>query len=442
MEGCVFTGSIRYTDVSGYGGGGLVGRTVYGNSRATLRNCLFAPTSVYFHQRNNANFYTFVGAPIGSVNLTNCYYSSNVANNSNIVKEQGKLMRTISAGDGVTSLAISGDATATYNVSGITVYNKGFRFDDKYYASNGDEIPLSLSHADAPDGQAFSHYTVAGGGSLTAQTETSATLSMTDADQTINAEWMPAQAITLNESVDNSTVISNADGQVANVTLQGRTLYKDGKWNTICLPFSLSAAQIAANADFAGATLMTMDVTKKNGFETEDGTLYLGFKTATEIEAGVPYLVKWTSGDDISNPVFQGVTISSTEAQAVQSQTAGLETVQMVGTYSPVSVTANDKSILFLSNANTLYYSSIDRQLRSCRAYFSVPYINGNAGAEARAFVLNFDDEEATGICLTPGASTEGEGSDCWYTIDGRKLSSKPSQRGMYINKGKIILVK
>ena len=131
---------------------------------------------------------------------------------------------------------------------------------------------------------------------------------------------------------------------------------------------------------------MTMDVTKKNGFDATDGTLYLGFKSATEIEAGVPYLVKWTSGDDISNPVFQGVTISNSTAQAVESVTAGLETVQMVGTYSPVSVTADDKSILFLGDANTLYYSSIDRQIRSCRAYFSVPYINGHPEAKARAF--------------------------------------------------------
>ena len=46
----------------------------------------------------------------------------------------------------------------------------------------------------------------------------------------------------------------------------------------------------AAHADFAGATLMTMDVTKKNGFDATDGTLYLGFKSATEIEAGVPFV--------------------------------------------------------------------------------------------------------------------------------------------------------
>ena len=234
------------------------------------------------------------------------------------------------------------------------------------------------------------------------------------------------------------------------VKLTGRTLFKDGTWNTLCLPFSLSAAQIAANANFAGATLMTMDVTKKNGFDTTDGTLYLWFKTATEIEAGVPYLVKWEkatdydnnpSAYDISNPVFEGVTVSRTEAQTVESETTGLETVQMVGTYSPVSVTADDKSILFLGDANTLYYSTVDRQIRSCRAYFSVPYINGHAGAKARAFALSFDGEVTTGI-IEVSANYNGVTDDAWYSLDGVRLSGKPTQRGMYINKGKKIIVK
>ncbi|UPS43678.1 InlB B-repeat-containing protein [Prevotella sp. E15-22] len=253
--------------------------------------------------------------------------------------------------------------------------------------------------------------------------------------------------------VDNSDVISNIitnyDSK-ADVTLSDRTLYKDGNWNTLCLPFSLSAAQIAANADFAGATLMTMDVTEKNGFDAEDGTLYLYFKSATEIEAGVPYLVKWEKAADyegneasydISNPVFEGVTISNSTAQTMDSETTGLETVQMVGTYSPVSVTADDKSILFLGDANTLYYSTVDRQIRSCRAYFSVPYINGHAEAKARAFALSFDGEETTGIFEVSANSNEVK-DDVWYLLDGVRLSGKPTQRGMYINKGKKILVK
>ena len=440
MEGCVFTGSITYSNVEGYGGGGFVGTNNYYSG---ISNCVFAPTSVNFandKSMKDNEFYMFVGGwPRGTL-TTNCYYNDVAAGNSKIT-EEGKQMRSISAGTNVTSLAISGESTE-YNLSGITGYSKGIKYNDVYYAGNEEAVPLSLSHADAPAGYAFSQYAVVGGGSLDDPTTDTPTLTMSDADQTINAEWIQAMAITLAENDDNSTVISDAKDQVANVTLSGRTLYKDGKWNTLCLPFSLTAEQIAAHAAFAGATLKTLDTTQQNGFDTTNGTLYLGFKTATEIEAGVPYLVKWTSGDNIVSPVFESVTISDAEAQTVESKTAGLEKVQMVGTYSPVSVTANDKSILFLSDANTLYYSSIDRQLHSCRAYFSVPYINGNAGAEARAFVLNFDDEEATGISLTPGSSTEGEGSDCWYTIDGRKLSSKPSQRGMYINKGKVILVK
>ena len=236
----------------------------------------------------------------------------------------------------------------------------------------------------------------------------------------------------------------------ADVTLSDRTLYKDGNWNTLCLPFSLSAAQIAANANFAGATLMTMDVTEKNGFDVEDGTLYLWFKTATEIEAGVPYLVKWDkaadydnnpSVNDIVSPVFEGVTISNSTAQTVESKTAGLETVQMVGTYSPVGVTADDKSILFLGDANTLYYSTVDRQIRSYRAYFSVPYINGHAEAKARAFALSFDGEETTGI-LGVSANYNGVTDEAWYSLDGVRLSGKPTQRGLYINNGKKVVIK
>ena len=135
------------------------------------------------------------------------------------------------------------------------------------------------------------------------------------------------------------------------------------------------------------------------------------------------------------------MTISNSTAQAVESVTAGLETVQMVGTYSPVSVTANDKSILFLGDANTLYYSTVGRQILSCRSYFSVPYINAHAGAKVRAFALSFDGEEATGILEVSANSNEVK-DDVWYSLDGVRLSGKPTQRGMYINKGKKILVK
>ena len=266
---------------------------------------------------------------------------------------------------------------------------------------------------------------------------------------------MGCVAASLQDAVDNAGIIDlMADAMSANVTLSGRTLFKNGTWNTLCLPFDVSADQIAANADFAGATLMTMDVTKENGFDAEDGTLHLWFKTATAIEAGVPYLVKWDkaadydnnpSAYDIVSPVFEGVNVSSTEAQTVESETTGLETVKMVGFYSPVSLTANDKSTLYMGGANTLYYPTVDLLIGSCRAFFSIPYINGHAGARVSAITLNFGEDVVTTsinnsqfTITTP--SPKGWGA--WYSLDGRKLSGKPTQRGMYINKGKKILVK
>ena len=330
-----------------------------------------------------------------------------------------------------------GQLTATGNSEGI-------------WADND----ITLSCTNATDFIQASSYDVLSGGTIKvadgkALTDGTNIYSGTLTASAINGKMLRI-CLVLANNTDNDAIISNLNDETIAVMLQGRTLYKDGKWNTLCLPFALSAEQIAAQTDFSGATLMELDTDGKNGFDTTDGTLYLTFKKATEIAAGVPYLVKWEKATDyegneanydISNPVFEGVTVSSTAAQAVESTTAGLESVQMVGCYSPVSVTADDKSILFLGDANTLYYSTTDRQIRSCRAYFSVPYIKGNAGAKARAFALNFDGEDVTGILGVSADSTDVK-DGVWYSLDGVRLSGKPTQRGLYINNGKKVVIK
>ena len=42
---------------------------------------------------------------------------------------------------------------------------------------------------------------------------------------------------------------------------------------------------------------------------------------------------------------------------------------------------------------------------------------------------------------LTPNPSPKGEGSGYWYSIDGRKLSGKPTKKGLYIHNGKKIVM-
>ncbi len=63
-----------------------------------------------------------------------------------------------------------------------------------------------------------------------------------------------------------------------------------------------------------------------------------------------------------------------------------------------------------------------------------------NSNAPTRGIPFDFGEDETMGInSLTPTLS-EGEG--VWYTIDGRKISGKPAQKGMYINQGKKVIIR
>ena len=171
LRGCVFDG--KFTTSNGTTNcGGLVG---WSNSTLTVENCLFAPASGNTTSMGSG---TLVRIRDGVASTyTNSYYTETFGT------AQGKQARTISAGTDVTALAISGTATE-YGAARITTYgtDKGFKYNGTYYAGNGDEVTLTLSHADK-DGYTFSQYTATPG------TLSGTTLTMTDADQTVSAQY-------------------------------------------------------------------------------------------------------------------------------------------------------------------------------------------------------------------------------------------------------------
>ena len=239
--------------------------------------------------------------------------------------------------------------------------------------------------------------------------------------------------VTLADNADNTTIITGANGSVADVTLSGRTLYKDGKWNTLCLPFNVDNF---TGTPLQGATVKTLASTGFSG-----GTLTMNFTDdVTSIEAGRPYIVKWATGSDIENPVFNGVTISNTTANAET------DYVQFVGTYSPVSIYTAGKTNLYLGAGNKLYYpTASDFKVNACRGYFQLKQglTVGEAANGVRAFVLNFGDDETTGIIsIDNGQLIIDNSMDAWYSLDGRRLSGKPTQRGIYVNNGCKVVIK
>ena len=243
--------------------------------------------------------------------------------------------------------------------------------------------------------------------------------------------------VVLQDGDDNDETLNQYHNEDVDVILYDRTLYKDGGWNTICLPFNLSEEQLASDAcPLKDATIKTLD---SSSFA--DGTLTLNFKDASSIVAGMPYIVKWKSGDNITAPVFTDVIISATETQAIKTTST-----YFVGSFSPVSLTGGDKSVLYLGAGNKLYYPSADMTIGSCRAYFKLKGITAG-DITSGAIELNFGEDEATGVREVKEVREVKDNS--WYTLDGRRISvpsatSVPSvlPKGVYINNGKKIIIK
>jgi hypothetical protein len=274
---------------------------------------------------------------------------------------------------------------------------------------------------------------------------------------TLVARYKKIELSLTDTGTDNMVILNKYNKiKTASVTLSGRTLYKDGSWNTLCLPFAVD--------DFTGTPLAGAKVKTLESASFDKGKLTLNFSAdnLTSIEAGKPYIVKWntegteqTEGTKLQDPEFLGVTISITATHSIDEDTSietGVNTdvetdvVTFHGTFSPYAIEGENRSLLFLVSGNTLYYPDAAMTIGACRAFFQ---LNNDltAGAPAtgiRSFVLNFGDDtngiteaEANSSFFTLHSSFQD-----WFTLDGRRLAGKPTAGGLYIHNGRKVVIK
>ncbi|MCR5139656.1 MAG: hypothetical protein K6B45_05790 [Bacteroidaceae bacterium] len=248
--------------------------------------------------------------------------------------------------------------------------------------------------------------------------------------------------IALANAADNDDVLTTYDGQTCDVTLGGRTLYKDGMWNTLCLPFDVT---------LAGSVLDGAEAHALSSASVEGATLKLNFTDVlTKLEAGVPYLIKWAKPDDydadpsaydLVEPTFENVSVKNVSVPFDNGE-SGDGHVQFIGTYSPTHFNVETPNVLVLGMTGSLFYpdGQAATQLRSCRAYFKV----GSESSAARVLrtEMYFGDATAVRQPLTEDGEWTMEGeSSVWYDLCGRPLPSQPLTPGIYIWKGKKIIV-
>jgi hypothetical protein len=257
--------------------------------------------------------------------------------------------------------------------------------------------------------------------------------------------------LTFSNTEDNRPLISEYKGRtIKKVILDGHTFYKNHKWNTLCLPFDLIGDAIDLSP-LSGAEIWELDIADKEdyssptGFSPTTGVLTLNFKPARSIEPGKPYVFEWrtTVASEINNPVFENVTIKSSEATEL-TVTSQKGDVQFVGTYAPEMLIADTPANLYMGSDDHLVFPDYNKEVEPFAGYFLVDIGNG-LGKPGDYFVdrivMNIANNDGTVRIVTvtmPAPVHDG----AWYDMQGRKHNGTPTQPGIYIMDGRKVMIK
>jgi len=237
--------------------------------------------------------------------------------------------------------------------------------------------------------------------------------------------------VPLENASSTTTKITAFNGKVCDVTLKDRTFYKDNSWNTLCLPFSMTAGQIA-DSPLKNGKIVELDTEKTT---LSGDVLTIAYKTATEIEAGMPYMVKWVidkASEDthIDDPIFKDITLCASAPTAVTAAGIGFS-----GTFAPLTLENADKSKLWLDDDVRLRWASRqDEQVSPTWCYWDL----GNLDASTlNAIVVTFDDDSRSIVELMDGMddfsilSAFGE-QEVNASMEGRELSAVQQEDGTW----------
>lgn len=225
---------------------------------------------------------------------------------------------------------------------------------------------------------------------------------------------------TFDETVDN--VIEAKEN--AYVTLK-RTFYHDNAWNTLCLPFDVDANKVATA--FADAEIREIDLSKCTGNTIQ-------FVPATEIKAGVPYIIKWNENVAEAKPfeeTFDGVMLVA-EPKPVKVN----NDITFTGFYKMTAASELGGASVAAIGAGNKLFKVTEGKMKGFRAAFVLP-----SGAEATKYKVVIDGT-ATGIedLVVDGVKANGR----VYNLNGQYVGNSLNglQPGLYIQNGKKIVVK
>ena len=266
------------------------------------------------------------------------------------------------------------------------------------------------------------------------------------------------------EEVEDAMDICKANDDVTyKVTIKGRKLVAND-WNVLVLPFDITPYEFT-QAIGGYAIFNTLQ-----SANAANNTVKFGIELAN-LPANEPFLVKplaevdfdATTGEDENEDrayIFNGVTI--VKGTPTKDDVNG---VKFIGTYADTKVVVAEdaetfdyvadggetgKNFMFLATPTggkaAWYTATKGTTPDESYNWFTLGYTKAyldftDSSLSAPLITVEEADGSTTAISAvtSDGVAVKAEG---WYTIDGMKLNAAPTQKGVYINNGKKIVVK
>ena len=199
-----------------------------------------------------------------------------------------------------------------------------------------------------------------------------------------------------------------------------RKMAKD-QLNTICLPFDLSAEQIAATFGEGTEVYEFLGV--------ENSMLY--FMSADKMKATKPYLIK--PAEDKSELTFDKIEVIADYPASTSEEYEGF---QLIGTYSPATLATDGTNLFLAAGAQLKKPSTTGNTIKGFRAYFKVPAGTSDAKLSFGGIDTSIDSVTIDGQRL----KTDGQ----VYNLNGQRVGSSLNglAKGIYLMNGKKYVVR
>lgn len=431
ITGCVYDGLIynpNEANVTSYCFG-FIGNSYGSNMDITFTDCLFAPAEYTNDKkalREDYGSHTFVYPKSGLIfHVTNCYYTRNLG------KRQGRPATTATtAPDNLGSLLTDREL--------VDGYQNGLLFNGNYYTPKYGDVVVEYPFDDDEE----------------------------RADVTING--------TNNQGTGVSVVGVNITEEVGNIkSVTYNRPFNTAQAATVILPFNYTCNG-SEGGKFYGFKEVTYDDNQHIWVCTMVEPGEEGSNNVTSLTANTPYLfmpsATTMSFPNITNMTNGVVTLLPTTANDGLYGGATTDAAwNFHGTYKGKTWTVASNDYGFAAQSGTeaggaatveagqFVRFTMGAFIKPMRCYLS--YVGTSAPAPARGLTRSAaatDDlpQSITVRLVSRSGETTAIGtldtktgelsfdSEAWYTLDGVRLSGKPSTKGIYINNGRKIVIK